>query len=310
MPGTPGAALRNRIDSHRFLTLAFVVLTALSLSACANLPARPTHRPIEMPAAAPQDNVFEVENWARLSREGRLAMNSGRPREAAAAFNAALETLENPSQHDARVQTTLRNLVQVASIYQRLDNSDAAVRLMSYVNTYATLQGREWLEADALVAQYEALAGHPLDHRYRPRDLDPYDRRDFEPTVEALIRRTARKYQVDPNLVKAVVAAESNFDTLAVSKKGAQGLMQLMPQTAREMGVRSPFKPSENIRGGVRYLRGLIDRYPLLDHAIAAYNAGPVAVDRFGGIPPYPETEAYVARVMRFYREYRDEALD
>ena len=172
MPGPPGAALRNRFNSHLLLAIAFVVITALTLSACGNLPARSTHQPIETPAATPQDDVFEVENWARLSREGRRAMSSGRPREAEAAFNAALETLENPSQHDARVQTTLRNLVQVASIYQRLDNSDAAVRLMSYVNTYATLQGREWLEADTLVEQYEALAGHPLDHRYQPSDLD------------------------------------------------------------------------------------------------------------------------------------------
>jgi soluble lytic murein transglycosylase-like protein len=125
--------------------------------------------------------------------------------------------------------------------------------------------------------------------------------------VEGLIKRTARKYQVDPHLVKAVVAAESNFDALAVSPKGAQGLMQLMPATAREMGVRAPFKPSENIKGGVRYLRSLLDRYANLGDAIAAYNAGPVAVDRYGGIPPYPETQAYVERVLRYYHEYRDE---
>ena len=81
--------------------------------------------------------------------------------------------------------------------------------------------------------------------------------------------------------------------------------MQLMPSTARAMGVRRPFAPSENIRGGVRYLRSLIDRFEELDLALAAYNAGPEAVKRHGGIPPYPETEAYVAKVLSHYRRYQ-----
>lgn len=83
--------------------------------------------------------------------------------------------------------------------------------------------------------------------------------------------------------------------------------MQLMPATAKEMGVRRPFKPGDNIRGGVRYLRTLLDRYPTIGIALAAYNAGPAAVDRYVGIPPYPETQDYVERVLRFYREYRSE---
>jgi soluble lytic murein transglycosylase-like protein len=156
-------------------------------------------------------------------------------------------------------------------------------------------------------AQYHAQRNQTLDAIYGPRADDPDRRRDFEPTVAALIKRTARKYQVDPQLVRAVVAAESNFDILAVSEKGAQGLMQLMPATAKEMGVRRPFKPSDNIRGGVRYLRTLLDRYPTIGIALAAYNAGPAAVDRYGGIPPYPETQDYVERVLRFYRESRSE---
>ncbi len=122
---------------------------------------------------------------------------------------------------------------------------------------------------------------------------------------DRLILRAAESYDVDPALVKAVVAAESNFEPRAVSRVGAQGLMQLMPQTARAMGVRRPFAPSENIRGGVRYLRKLLDRFDDLDHALAAYNAGPDAVMRYGGIPPYPETEAYVTRVLSHYRRYQ-----
>jgi soluble lytic murein transglycosylase-like protein len=100
------------------------------------------------------------------------------------------------------------------------------------------------------------------------------------------IRHAATSYNVDPALVKAVVAAESNIVPRAVSAVGAKGLMQLMPQTARAMGVRRPFVPRENIRVGVRYLRSLLDRFDELDHVLAAYNAGPHAVLRYGGVPP------------------------
>ena len=86
--------------------------------------------------------------------------------------------------------------------------------------------------------------------------------------------------------------------------------MQLMPATAREMGVRSPFQAQDNLRGGVRYLRKLLDRYHELEPALAAYNAGPAAVDRYGGIPPFPETEAYIKRVLGFYEGYRSSDLD
>ena len=119
--------------------------------------------------------------------------------------------------------------------------------------------------------------------------------------------RDWQSFRVDPALVKAVVATESNFEITAVSRAGAQGLMQLMPETAREMGVLAPFKPSENLRGGVRYLREMLDRYGDTRLALAAYNAGPEAVDRHGGIPPYPETEDYVARVLDYYRGYQSQ---
>ena len=121
---------------------------------------------------------------------------------------------------------------------------------------------------------------------------------------DGLIGLTAREHQVQPALVKAVIAAESNFDPGAVSRKGARGLMQLMPETAQELGVDDSFEPSDNVRGGTRYLRSMLDRYGDLSRAIAAYNAGPTAVDRYGGIPPYPETQDYVNRVLTYYRAY------
>ena len=148
----------------------------------------------------------------------------------------------------------------------------------------------------------------PRDARYRK--LPESDRRRAAVGAprrweyDGLIGLTAREHEVEPALVKAVIAAESNFDPEAVSRKGAQGLMQLMPVTATDLGVEDPLLPTENVRGGTRYLRLMLDRYGDLERALAAYNAGPAAVDRFGGVPPYRETQAYVRRVMAYYRHY------
>lgn len=116
------------------------------------------------------------------------------------------------------------------------------------------------------------------------------------------IGSAAERYGVPRRLVSAVIRAESGFDPKAVSRKGARGLMQLMPSTASMLGVRDSFDPRQNIDGGVRHLRGLMDRFANnLPLAIAAYNAGESAVLAHGGIPPYPETREYVNRVLRFY---------
>lgn len=123
-------------------------------------------------------------------------------------------------------------------------------------------------------------------------------------SYDALIERTARRYGVPAALVKAVVKTESNFQRHAVSSKGAQGLMQLMPGTASDLGVEDPFSPEDNLWGGTRYLKAMIDRFGDWRHALAAYNAGPGAVDQYGGIPPYRETREYVERVLHYYRRY------
>lgn len=122
------------------------------------------------------------------------------------------------------------------------------------------------------------------------------------PHLDPLFEEASREAGLDPRLLKAVAAAESGFDPRAVSPKGALGLMQLMPGTARELGVSDPFDPEQSVRGGARYLRRLLDRFGgRLDLALAAYNAGPSAVERHGGVPPYRETREYVQRVIRIF---------
>ena len=124
---------------------------------------------------------------------------------------------------------------------------------------------------------------------------------------DEIINRRATEQHLDPRLIKAVINAESGGDTTAISPKGAKGLMQLMDSTATGVGVADPFDPDDNVRGGVAYLKQLLNRYDGdTTLALAAYNAGPAAVDRHQGIPPYAETQAYVRKVMDNYAQHRD----
>lgn len=120
--------------------------------------------------------------------------------------------------------------------------------------------------------------------------------------VQIAIDRHAEAQSLDPKLVRAVIQVESGYNQKARSHKGAMGLMQLMPGTASQLNVQNPYDPDENVGGGTRYLRHLMDRFPgRIDLAVAAYNAGPGAVERYNGIPPYRETRDYVRRVLALY---------
>lgn len=119
--------------------------------------------------------------------------------------------------------------------------------------------------------------------------------------IQLAIRDAATQYNVSPRLIDSIVRAESAYNPRAVSRAGAKGVMQLIDDTAKDMGVTNVFDIEQNIRGGTRYIRQMLDRYHNnIQLALAAYNAGPQAVDRYGGIPPYPETQTYVRRIMRF----------
>lgn len=151
----------------------------------------------------------------------------------------------------------------------------------------------------------------PTSPKYVPSPLDFYESPDHV-SVDAydrIIREAADAYGVSFSLVKAVIRAESGFNSEAVSHAGAQGLMQIMPANFETFEVADAFDPEENIHAGTRYLKKLLTRYDGDLHlALAAYNAGPKAVDHYGDIPPYPETQKYVDRVLAYYDRYSQEA--
>ena len=153
-----------------------------------------------------------------------------------------------------------------------------------------------------------------IDHfESAPDDAAPTPRLAPKPAVDnpphsfdlnQAVKDASGTYRLDPDLVTSVIRAESGFNVRAVSPKGAQGLMQLMPQTAFELGVHNAFDPQANVDAGTRYLRELLERYDFdLIKALAAYNAGPQRIDQYGGVPPYYETKAYVARIVRDFNK-------
>ena len=125
---------------------------------------------------------------------------------------------------------------------------------------------------------------------------------------EHIIKRAATTHQVDPDLIKAIIMAESRYNPKAVSKRGARGLMQLMPVTAKSLGVEDSFDPEDNINGGVMYFKKMLDRFDGdIELALAAYNAGSRYVRKYGGVPPFRQTKTYIKKVFKYHRRYKQE---
>ena len=161
----------------------------------------------------------------------------------------------------------------------------------------------QYIDANGTIS----LTNVPNDPRYKrvlselPRSRSIISVGELEP----VIARHSRAHRLHPALIRAVIKTESDFDPLAVSRAGAIGLMQLMPQTAARLDVRDSYNPDENIGGGTKYLRQLLDRFNgNLPLALAAYNAGEHAVERYQGLPPIPETRQYVFKVLGYYRTF------
>jgi soluble lytic murein transglycosylase-like protein len=175
------------------------------------------------------------------------------------------------------------------------------------IRLYLDAAGSNFLEVDAAdIAATETVAlpaaVSPPDPAIPIRTASPSPSHLSDEDLRPMLSRAGAAYDIDPDLLASVVRQESGGHPRAVSRAGAQGLMQLMPGTAADLGVADRFAPGENIRGGTDYLNRLLDRYHNnLALALAAYNAGPAAVDRWHGIPPYSETRAYVARVIHEY---------
>jgi hypothetical protein len=194
--------------------------------------------------------------------------------------------------------------VAAASPIYVFKESDGSIRFSSRPPARG-VEAKVFTAKQASFSRYRGIGlsvGSPIKG-YRTIGMRP---RAASKTYSPIIEAVSRLHAVDPNLVKAVIHAESAFNPYAISPKGAQGLMQLMPDTARELGVARPFSPTENIKGGVKFLARLLRQYNGNNSlALAAYNAGPEAVRRHGGIPPYSETRQYVSRVLYLKSRYK-----
>jgi len=172
----------------------------------------------------------------------------------------------------------------------------ARAQLNSYVDEHGKLV---FVNGDSPRARSGSTIGSPTwGSPAGPKTLEsvPSDR------LESIVREAAERHQVDPALVKAVISTESGWNPHAVSRKGAMGLMQLIPGTAQRFGVGNPYDPAQNVEGGTTYLKALLDRYNGdVNKTLAAYNAGEHAVDRSGGVPAIPETQRYVRKVYGAY---------
>ncbi|MCC7459969.1 MAG: lytic transglycosylase domain-containing protein [Proteobacteria bacterium] len=154
------------------------------------------------------------------------------------------------------------------------------------------------------VREYKPKALFVVTHKPATRHARFYNMAS-KGMIAPIIQNLAQYHEMDPFLVEAVVKAESDYDPMAISRVGAQGLMQIMPMTAMDLGLKNPFDPKENLDAGIRHLKKLMAKYESnLDLALAAYNAGEMAVSKYKGVPPYPETIDYIQKIKKYYSQF------
>ena len=154
------------------------------------------------------------------------------------------------------------------------------------------------------VKEYKPKALFVVHHKPATRHARFYNMA-VKGQITPIIQNLAQHHEMDPFLVEAVVKAESDYDPMAISRVGAQGLMQIMPMTALDLGLQNPFDPKENLDAGIRHLKKLMTKYESnLDLALAAYNAGEMAVSKYKGVPPYPETLDYIQKIKKYYSQF------
>ena len=207
---------------------------------------------------------------------------------------------------NAEEHITLTNGIELNCVRRELLSGTNVVRLHTGVTTYLDVAASSIRLIEPLVESHDAAT---MAHTASPL---PVASAPQQPGVDipSLLADAGSRHHIDADLLHALVHAESAFHSDAVSRTGARGLMQLMPATAASLGVQDAFRPEQNIAGGTAYLDQLLTRFhDDIALALAAYNAGPAAVDRYHGIPPYRETRAYVARILTEYNKRKQSAL-
>ncbi|CCG43714.1 transglycosylase domain protein [Halobacillus halophilus DSM 2266] len=214
----------------------------------------------------------------------------------------SLYSNKNQTNNDNNRDMTFHNLLEAAFSQPP---ATSAVQPQARITSFTTFQVQP-IHMESNKETQEAPVSD--NHREAGKTSNPEESKEVKETdntkgkdqdIEQIIKKASQHYGIDEKLIRSVVQAESNYNADAVSHAGAQGLMQLMPATAEGMGVKDPFNPEENVMGGTKYLKQMLDRYDGDSRlALAAYNAGPGNVDKYGGVPPFQETQNYVSKVL------------